>query len=79
MSGRHWNSENGHLPGAVSMPLEELASRIKELPLDRRVVAYCRGVYCLFADEAVDLLRQRGFDAVRLDGGWSEWHDEESA
>ena len=65
--------EHGHLPGAVPIPLEELERRLDELPRDRRIVAYCRGEYCLFADEAVELLRSRGFEAVRLDGGWLEW------
>ena len=47
-----------------------------QLPRDRRIVAYCRGVYCLSADEAVVALREAGFDAVRLDGGWPEWQAE---
>lgn len=64
---------HGHLPGALSIPVEALASRLAELPRDKPIVAYCRGAYCLFADEAVALLRQHGFDAVRLDGGWPEW------
>ncbi len=68
--------ENGHLPGAISLPVDELPSRIAALPRDRRVVAYCRGNYCLFADEAVAMLRRLGFDAVRLDGGWLEWDAE---
>jgi rhodanese-related sulfurtransferase len=66
----------GHLPGAVSIPIDELPGRVDELPRDRRIVAYCRGAYCLFADEAVFLLRERGFDAVRLEGGWPEWRAE---
>ena len=68
--------ESGHLPGAVSIPVEELPSRLDELPRDRRIVAYCRGAYCLFADEAVEMLRAQGFEAERLDGGWPEWHAE---
>lgn len=64
---------HGHLPGALSMPVETLPSRLGELPRDKPIVAYCRGAYCLFADEAVALLREHGFDAVRLDGGWPEW------
>ena len=64
---------HGHLPGAVSLPVDQLPSRLAELPRDRPIVAYCRGRYCLFADEAVALLRQHGFEAVRLDGGWPEW------
>lgn len=64
---------HGHLPGAVSLPVDELPMRLNELPRDRRIVAYCRGAYCLFADEAVALLRENGFDALRLEGGWPEW------
>jgi rhodanese-related sulfurtransferase len=68
--------QHGHLPDAISLPLEELVERLDELPRDRRIVAYCRGAYCLFADEAVALLRRRGFDAHRLEGGWPEWQAE---
>lgn len=63
----------GHIPGALSIPPDELQSRIDELPRDRTIVAYCRGEYCLFAGEAVALLRERAFDAHQLDGGWIEW------
>ncbi|HEX6031369.1 MAG TPA: metalloregulator ArsR/SmtB family transcription factor [Tepidiformaceae bacterium] len=65
--------ENGHLPGALSVPIEELEAKLAELPHDRPIVTYCRGEYCQFADEAVALLRERGFEAVRLEGGWPEW------
>lgn len=65
--------EEGHIPGAISMPPDDLPGRIEELPRDRTIVAYCRGPYCLFADEAVALLRTRGFEAYRLEGGWPEW------
>lgn len=65
--------KHGHIEGALPFPIEELAQRLAELPRDKRIVAYCRGTYCLFADEAVALLRQQGFDAVRLEGGWPEW------
>jgi len=68
--------EAGHLAGAISIPAGELADRIHELPRDRLIVAYCRGKYCLFAGEAVLLLRERGFNAVRVDGGWPEWQVE---
>lgn len=67
---------HGHIPGALVVPVEDLPLRLPELPRDKRIVAYCRGAYCLFADEAVALLRQNGFDAVRLEGGWSEWSGE---
>jgi rhodanese-related sulfurtransferase/DNA-binding transcriptional ArsR family regulator len=67
---------HGHLAGAVSLPLEELPARMHELPRDKPIVAYCRGAYCLFADEAVALLCHHGFQAVRLAGGWPEWYVE---
>lgn len=63
----------GHWPGALSLPLEELASRLAELPHDRPIVAYCRGPYCVLALHAVDLLRRQGFHAFRLIEGVSEW------
>lgn len=65
--------ESGHLPGAISIPPEQLPGRVGELPRDRPVVAYCRGPYCLFADEAVALLRDEGFEAYRVEGGWPDW------
>jgi rhodanese-related sulfurtransferase len=64
---------HGHIAGAIAIPVEDLAARLEELPRDKRIVAYCRGAYCLFADEAVALLRNKGFDAMRLAGGWAEW------
>ena len=64
---------HGHVAGAISIPIDELEQRVEELPRNKRIVAYCRGAYCLFADEAVLLLRKRGFDAIRLEGGWPEW------
>lgn len=67
---------HGHVLGAVSIPAEDLRDHIDVLPRDRRIVAYCRGTYCMSADEAVALLREHGFDAVRLDGGWPEWRAE---
>jgi rhodanese-related sulfurtransferase/DNA-binding transcriptional ArsR family regulator len=65
----------GHIAGALSMPLGELRRRLADLPKDRRVVAYCRGPYCVLAAEAVRLLRQLGMDAVRLSEGFPEWRD----
>jgi rhodanese-related sulfurtransferase len=65
--------EAGHLPHARSMPLEELKKRLADLPRDKPVVAYCRGPFCLMAVEAVDLLRQEGFTALRLEDGVAEW------
>lgn len=62
-----------HLPHARSMPLAELARRLDELPRGVAIVAYCRGPFCLLADHAVALLRERGFDARTLADGVSEW------
>jgi rhodanese-related sulfurtransferase/DNA-binding transcriptional ArsR family regulator len=65
----------GHIAGAVSIPLSELERRLAELPRGRRVVAYCRGPYCVLAAEAVRLLRKRGVEAARLKEGYPEWRD----
>lgn len=65
--------EAGHIPGAVSMPIEELERRLAEIPADRPVVAYCRGPFCVFASEAVDTLQKHGFVAERMAGGVPEW------
>lgn len=62
-----------HLPFARSIPLDELRQRLAELPLDRPVVAYCRGPYCLMAKDAAELLRQEGHIAVHLRSGVAEW------
>lgn len=63
----------GHIPGALSVPLPELAQRLSDLPKRREVVAYCRGPYCVLAVEAVKLLRAHGFKAVRLEEGVLDW------
>jgi rhodanese-related sulfurtransferase len=63
----------GHIPGARSAPLEELPSMLLRLPRRREIVAYCRGPYCVYADDAVRLLRERGLKARRLDVGFPEW------
>ncbi|WP_242346447.1 ArsR/SmtB family transcription factor [Anaeromyxobacter terrae] len=65
--------ESGHIAGAVSVPLPDLAKRLSELPRDKDVVAYCRGPYCVLAVEAVALLRRRGLRAVRLSDGVLDW------
>jgi rhodanese-related sulfurtransferase len=63
----------GHIPGALSVPVEELKSRLKELPKRREIVAYCRGPFCVMAAEAVELLRKKGFKAHRLEQGVVDW------
>lgn len=63
----------GHIAGAVSIPPAELTRRLREVPKDRQVVAYCRGPYCVFADDAVRALRRRGYTAARLEDGYPEW------
>ena len=63
----------GHIRGAVSIPVTELSKRLRELPRDREIVAYCRGPYCVFADDAVSLLRARGYRAHRLAEGYPDW------
>jgi rhodanese-related sulfurtransferase len=62
-----------HLPHARSLPVTELEARLAELPVDKEIVAYCRGPYCVFADEAVALLRARGYQAHRLAEGLPDW------
>jgi rhodanese-related sulfurtransferase/DNA-binding transcriptional ArsR family regulator len=63
----------GHIPGAVSIPLDELAERLAELPDDGQIVAYCRGAYCVLAHDAVRLLNRHGRKAARLADGMLEW------
>lgn len=63
----------GHIPGALSIPVGELKTRMKELPKGRAVVAYCRGPYCVMAVEAVALLRKKGFQAHRMEEGVVDW------
>jgi rhodanese-related sulfurtransferase/DNA-binding transcriptional ArsR family regulator len=63
----------GHIPGAMSIPLEELEDRLNELPDDLEVVAYCRGAYCVLAHDAVRLLHANGRTARRLQAGMLEW------
>jgi rhodanese-related sulfurtransferase/predicted transcriptional regulator len=63
----------GHIPGARSVPVERLEAYLQEIPEDREIVAYCRGPYCVFSDEAVALLRSRGYRARRFESGLPEW------
>jgi rhodanese-related sulfurtransferase/biotin operon repressor len=64
---------SAHLPGAKSIPLDELEQRLRELPRERQIVAYCRGPYCAFAPEAVRTLRANGYAARHLADGLPEW------
>ena len=64
---------SGHIAGAVSVPVDTLQRRLRELPKDTEYVAYCRGPYCVYADRAVDILRAKGRRARRLIEGFPEW------
>ena len=63
----------GHIPGALSIPVEHLAARLATLPTGREVVAYCRGPYCMLSVDAVHVLRAHGIAAIRLEDGFPEW------
>lgn len=63
----------GHIAGARSIPVEQLTEGLKSIPREVEVVAYCRGPYCVMADDAVRLLRRRGRRARRLEDGFPEW------
>ncbi len=65
--------EEGHIPGALSIPSGQLEERIKDLPQDKQIVAYCRGPLCAMADDAVELLSRHGFDSKRLNEGYPDW------
>jgi DNA-binding transcriptional ArsR family regulator/rhodanese-related sulfurtransferase len=66
--------KQGHIAGARSIPIDELESRLNELPQEQEIVAYCRGVYCIFADEAVELLTARGYRVQRMQQGYPDWN-----
>ena len=63
----------GRVPSALNIPLGDLARRLRDLPRDQEIVAYCRGPYCVLAFEAVALLREHGFKVRRLEDGFPEW------
>lgn len=63
----------GHIHKALSTPLEKLGNSLKKFPKRKMLVAYCRGPFCVYADEAVAMLTERGYNAIRLDEGFPEW------
>jgi rhodanese-related sulfurtransferase/DNA-binding transcriptional ArsR family regulator len=63
----------GHIPNAINIPIDRLAARIKELNKTKQYIAYCRGPFCVFADDAVRLLTKKGFKAQRLEEGYLDW------
>ena len=63
----------GHVPGALNIPIDQLETRLRELPKRREVIAYCRGPFCLMSFDAVQLLRKKGIKARRLEDGMPEW------
>jgi rhodanese-related sulfurtransferase/DNA-binding transcriptional ArsR family regulator len=63
----------GHIPGALSMPVDQLGRRYREIPKRREVIAYCRGPYCVYSADAVKLLRKRGYRARRMEEGLPDW------
>jgi len=65
--------QSGHILEARSIPIDELETRLGELPRDQEIIAYCRGPYCVFADEAVTLLQKHGYRARRLVEGLPDW------
>jgi rhodanese-related sulfurtransferase len=65
--------KQGHIANALSIPINELSKRLKELPKRNQIVAYCRGPFCVYADEAVALLVKEGYKASRLEEGFPDW------
>lgn len=69
--------KTGHIAHALSIPIDQLSKRLKELPKGTEIVAYCRGPFCVFADEAVALLSKAGYKVTRLEEGFPEWQLQE--
>ena len=65
--------EAAHIPGALSVPLDQLKAILAELPADQEIVAYCRGPYCVLSVKAVEVLREKGFNAIRLEESVQDW------
>jgi rhodanese-related sulfurtransferase/DNA-binding transcriptional ArsR family regulator len=64
---------NGHIPGAINIQVKELSRKLNTLPQSKEYIAYCRGPFCVFADEAIQLLTKKGYKAKRLEQGFSDW------
>ncbi|MFA6084203.1 ArsR/SmtB family transcription factor [Mucilaginibacter sp.] len=64
---------SGHIARSISIPVEQLLDRMAELPPDKTIIAYCRGPFCVFADDAVALLKEHNYNAVRLEEGFPDW------
>lgn len=67
----------GHIANAISIPIEELKERMSELPKRGEIIAYCRGPFCVYADEAVAILNKAGYKATRLEEGFPDWKIQE--
>lgn len=65
--------EAGHIPGAISIPITDLKDMLASISRDKKIIAYCRGPYCVYATEAVELLREQGFTAYLLEAGVHDW------
>lgn len=65
--------KQGHIASAISIPIGELSKRLKELPKRTEIIAYCRGPFCVYADEAVSILLKAGYKANRLNEGFPDW------
>lgn len=67
--------QQGHIAGAVSIPVAQLKNELNNIPKDRDIVAYCRGAYCVLSVEAIKILRKKGYRAYRLKEGYPEWNE----
>lgn len=65
--------ESGHISKAISIPIDQLTKKLKDLPKNKEIIAYCRGPFCVFADEAIEILSKKKFKAKRLEEGFPDW------